>query len=126
VFDPTSNDNFDQNGDFQSPNPLLKQYIEQSKAFEYTDDSVQTLINFANGATKAIANVGTLFEKMMEQSRIEAARLKSQGLGDLADKVQQANPRLAVMNDDLKVLCLSINAISASLILTAKKAEQYD
>lgn len=123
MFDPN---NYDPCGEFQSPNPLLKQYIDQSKPFEYTDDSVQTLINFANGATKAIANVGSLFEKMMEQSRIEAAQLKAQGLGDLADKVQQANPRLAAMNDDLKVLCLSINAISAALILTAKKAEQFD
>ena len=126
MFDPNANDKFDQDGEFQSPNPLLKQYIDQSKPFEYTDDSVQTLINFANGATKAVANVGSLMEKMMKQSQVEAARLTAQGMGDLADKMYQASPRLAVMNDDLKVLCLSINAICAALILTAKKAEQYD
>ena len=126
MFDPTSNDNFNQSGEFQSPNPILKQYIDQSKPFEYTDDSVQTLINFANGATKAIANVGLLMEKMLKQSQIEAAKFTAQGMNDLADAMYRANPRLALMNDDLKVLCMSINAISAALILTAKKAEQFD
>jgi hypothetical protein len=118
--------NFDTNGDYQSPNPILKQYIDKAKPFPYGEDQVQLLINFANEASKVIAGVGTMIVGMIREQQLLVQEMEQDGCEDDAQKVRALGSRMVRMNDDLKVLCLSVNCMAASLIETAKKAEATD
>ena len=123
VFDPN---NFDPCGEFQPPNPILKMYIEQAKPFPYGEEPVQSLINFANEASMVIAGVGKMVEGMIRERVSFEQELRMAGQSEAADNLSGVGNRLVRMNDDLKVLCLSVNCMAASLIETAKKVESFD
>jgi hypothetical protein len=123
MFDPNSNP---MDSEYQSPNGLLKHYLDKGQVFPYGQESVQTLINFSNEATKVIANVGCMVEGMVKEQRLVKQELIVLGDTEAATKFDEMMPRLVRMNDDLKALCVSFNAMAATLILTAKQVEMQD
>ena len=123
VFDPNS---YDPCGDFQPPNPILKKYIEQAKPFPYGEEQVQALINFANEASMMLAGVGGMVEGMIRERGSFEKELRMAGQTAAADSLSGVGSKLVRMNEDLKVLCLSVNCMAASLIETAKKVDSLD
>jgi len=123
MFDPNSNP---MDSEYQSPNGILKHYLDKAQVFPYGQESVQTLINFSNEATKVIANVGSMVEGMVKEQGLVKKELIVLGDTEAAKKFDEMMPRLVRMNDDLKALCVSFNAMAATLILTAKQVAMQD
>ena len=123
VFDPN---NYDPCGDYQPPNPILKKYIDQAKPFPYGEEQVQSLINFANEASIMIAGVGGMIEGMIRERGSFEQELRMSGHSTAADNLSGVGIKLIRMNEDLKVLCLSVNCMAAALIETAKKVDSFD
>ena len=112
------------NGEYENPNPVLKAYLDSSRAFPYSMDSVQALINFANSASMAVANTGRLLEMLMREARADLSAVMVNGNDPKSVEVLRSTiKKFGNMNDDLKVVCLSVNAMAAALIITAKEAK---
>jgi hypothetical protein len=115
-------------GDFESPNLLLKSYIDNSRPFPYEMDSVQALINFANSASRCLANTGRLLESLMREGRRDLSAIMANGDAESKDAqlLRSTIKKFDDMNHDLKVICLSVNCMAAGLITTAKMSAQSD